>query len=158
MSGFRFRRGQVNLVPMPVGSDTVIAAGDMVWMETTGEIFPASDFTWDTNIATTQAAFANVFAGIARESSAAGDTDDVHVDVSPDSVYAYPCASATFKAGAAVGPAKQSGNAMENQKVVGAVGTSSCGRTVESKTAAVTEIRVSFASALHAHNTNAVVG
>lgn len=155
----RFRSGQMKLVPFRVASADVITAGDMVFVYSTlDQIKAAEDITWDTNIATTQAAFANVFAGIAYTSSAAGETDDVLVDVSSASVYEYPCASATFKTGAPIGPAKQSGNALESQKVVEATGTSCVGRTVEPKSSATTSIRVSFASAYHAHNTNAVVG
>lgn len=155
----RFRSGQMKLVPFQVASATVIEPGDMVFVYSTlDQVKAAGDFTWDTNIATTQAGFVNVFAGIAYTGSASGETDDVLVDVSSNSIYEYPCASATFKTGAPVGPAKQSGNLLEPQKVVEAVGTSSCGRTVEPKSSAATSIRVSFASAYSAHNTNAVVG
>lgn len=156
----RFRRGQMNLIPFPVDSSSVIAAGDLVFVySSTGQVKRAADITWNSDTATTQADFVNVFAGVAYEKSDSGDTNDILVDVSSDSVYAYPCDSATFKAGAPIGPAKASGNALESQKVVEAAAvTSACGRTVESKTSAVTEIRVSFASAYHAHNTNAVVG
>ena len=155
----RFRSGQMKLVLFRVASATVISQGDMVFVYSTlDQIKSAADFTWDTNIATTQAGFANVFAGIAYTGSASGETDDVLVDVSSASVYEFPCASATFKTGAPIGPAKQSGNYMENQKVVEATGTSSVGRTVEPKSSAATSIKVSFASAYAAHNTNAVVG
>lgn len=155
----RFRSGQMKLVPFRVASADVINAGDMVFVYSTlDQIQAAEDITWNSSLATTQADFANVFAGIAYTSSAAGETDDVLVDVSSASVYEYPCASATFKTGAPIGPAKQSGNALESQKVVEATGTSCVGRTVEPKSSATTSIRVSFASAYHAHNTNAVVG
>lgn len=156
---FRFRNGQMKLVPFRVASASVIRPGDMVFVYSTlDQVKAAADITWNSTLATTQADFANVFAGIAHTGSASGDTDDILVDVSSSSVYEYPCASATFKTGAPIGPAKQSGNALESQKVVEATGTSCVGRTVEPKSSAATSIKVSFASAYSAHNTNAVVG
>jgi hypothetical protein len=140
-----------------VDSGTVIAKGDMVWLDT-DDIKPASDFTWDTNIATTQASFAAKFVGIAVESSAAGETENVSVDVSAKSVWEMDCASANFVAGGPVGPAKQSGNLLENQKVVTAVAASSIG-FVNTTGTSLTRVEVQFQSAYAASsNVNANVG
>lgn len=81
----RYRHGDVQLRRLRVDSATVIEAGDLVWLDS-DDVKPASDFTWDTNLATTQAAFAAAFVGVAHTPSAAGETDDVAVDVSPHSV------------------------------------------------------------------------
>ena len=89
----RFRSGQVELRRVRVDSGTVIEAGDLVYLDT-DDVKPASDFPWDTNLATTQAAFAAVFLGVAHTASADGETDDVSVDVSPHSVYEFDVASA----------------------------------------------------------------
>ena len=158
---FYFRTGQKNLQKMPVASATVISKNDMLWYDTTNDVVkPASDFAWTTDLATTQGNFAAVFVGVAEESSASGDTDDISVDTSSASVYAMPCASATFNLNDTVGPAKQSGNALENQKVVAAVAAASIGRVDRKTDGAETSVRVSFAPAFStaSSNVNANIG
>lgn len=135
-----------------VASATVIAKGDMVW-NSSGEVKPASDFTWNTNIATTQADFAALFLGVAMEASAAGSTTPITVDVGSISVWEMDCASATFVAGGPVGPAKASGNALENQKLVTAVAASSIGRVHQAGTS-VTRVQASFAGAYSTDGAN----
>lgn len=153
------RSGQQTLRSYPVASATVIAIGDMVWSNS-GEVKPAADYTWDTNLATTQGTFAAAFVGIARTPSAAGETTNVQVDVSPDAIYECDQASATIDIGTPVGPAKASGNALENQKIVAATATSCIGRAASDHQSAATRIRVNFASAFHtaSANVNANVG
>lgn len=153
------RNGQKTLRSYPVASATVISIGDMLWSNS-GEVKPAADFTWDTNIATTQASFAALFVGIAVTPSASGETTNVQVDVSPEAVYECDQASATIDIGTPVGPAKASGNALENQKVVAATGTSCIGRAASDHQSATTRVRVTYASAFHtaSSNVNANVG
>jgi hypothetical protein len=99
-----------------VDSATVIEVGDMLWLDT-DDVKPASDFTWDTSIAVTQRAFAPKFVGIAQDRSRAGDTEDVQVNMA--GIHEMTCASATFELEDYLAPAKASGNALEDQKVVG---------------------------------------
>lgn len=156
-----FRSGQSKLIKSPVASASVIGRNDMVSMDaSTDEIVAAGDFLWDTDLATTQATFADIFLGIARESSANLETDTVDVDVSADAVYEFTVASATYTIGQSLGPDKASGNALLDQTLEGAVAASAIARSVESKTAAVTVLRVTFASAhyLSGANVNAQVG
>ena len=98
--------------------------------------------------------------GIARTASAAGETTNVQVDVSPEAVYEMDQASATIDIGTPVGPAKASGNALENQKVVASTGTSCIGRAAADYQSATTRVRVTLASAYHtaSSNVNANVG
>jgi hypothetical protein len=125
----------------------------------TNEVLPVSGYTWTTNLATTQAAAANVFVGVCRTKKAAGVAGPISVDVSSDSIYECSCASADFLHGATLGPAKQSGNALENQKVVGAVAASSIAKAAEAR-AGTTKIRCNFMSAYKSGsgNLNAEVG
>lgn len=140
-----------------VDSGTVISRGDMVWLDT-DDVKPASDFTWDTNIATTQANFAAKFLGVAMESSASGETTPISVDVSSQSVWEFDCASANFVAGGPVGPAKASGNALEDQKLVTAVAASSIG-FVHATGTSLTRVMATMQSAYAASsNVNANVG
>lgn len=151
--------GQAQLRSYPVLSATVITKGDMLFLDS-GTVKPAASFTWDTNIATTQAGFAAVFVGIAYTASASGETDPVQVDVSAESVWEFDMASATLVVGTPMGPAKASGNALENQKVVAAVAASSVFRASENYASATTRGKVTLASAYHtgSGNVNANVG
>jgi len=91
-----FRHGQQRLIKQRVDSATVISQGDALFLDT-NDVKPAADFTWTSNLATTQSNFASVFIGIAVEKSASGQTDDISVDVSPDSVWEFVCASTTWE-------------------------------------------------------------
>ena len=84
----RFRSGQVELRKLRVDSGTVLEAGDLVYLDT-DDVKPASTFAFTTNIATTRANFAAVFLGVCHQPSASGDTADVSIDVSPQSVYEF---------------------------------------------------------------------
>ncbi len=155
----RFRSGQVQLHKLRVDSATVIEAGDLLFLDT-DDVKPASDFTWDTDLATTQAAFAASFVGVAHQQSASGDTDDVSVDLSPNSVYEFDVAAGTYEVGDALGPDELSSALMDQQ--LEAVGSDALGiaRAAEYKAATATSLRVTFASAFHtgSANANAAIG
>lgn len=143
-----------------VASATVIVKGDMLYWDSSNHVVkPAADFTWDTDLATTQAAFAVVFVGIANESSASGETDPISVDISSEAIYEFDCASTTFYPGGGVGPAKDTGNALLSQKVASAVAAASVGMaSVEAPYGAATRVRCRFSSAHLPLNVNANVG
>lgn len=159
---WRFRHGQMELIKFPVESGTVIERGDMLFFGGSDEaVHPASEKEWDTNLATTQAAFANVFAGIAYEASPNGETEDISVDTSPDSVYEFDVASATYLVGDDLGPDQDSTTVLMDQQLEGAAATSDAvARAYEKKASASTTLKVKFASAYNvaANNVNAVVG
>lgn len=99
----RFRRtGETN--KYKVLSATVIEQGDMVWYDDANGIKPASDFTWTTDLPTTQAAFKAKFVGIAAGSSPAGAEVDLAVGSGGD-VYEMDATSDTYLSGVPVGPA-----------------------------------------------------
>lgn len=154
----RFRSGQVQLHKIRVDSGTIIDAGDLVFLDT-NDVKPASDFDWDTDLATTQGLFAAVFLGVAHQQSADGDTADVSVDLSPLSVYEFDVNSATYEIGATLGPDESSSTLMD-QQLEAATGIASIARAAEYKASASTKLRVTFASAYHAGsaNVNAHVG
>lgn len=146
MGTHRFRHGQMKLNKYPVASATVIERNDMLFFEaSTLDVSPASSKEWDTNIATTQAAFADVFAGIAYEGSANLETADISVDNSPDAVYEFAVASATYNMSQFLGPDESSTTLMD-QQLEAAVTTSAVARPTEKATSAVTSLHVSFAS------------
>jgi len=93
----RYRRGPRQLVEIPVASATVIEKGDIVLVASGLATTPSLVYVEDTyagNKATLQAAAALLVAGIAETPSAAGDTDDVLVDVSLEAIYELQQASA----------------------------------------------------------------
>lgn len=151
----RFRSGRVHLARVRVDSATVIEKGDLVYLDT-DDVKPASSFTWDTDLATTQAAFAAAFLGVAHEQSASGDTDPISVDLSPDAVYEFDVASATYEVGDMLGPDKDGGNnkLMDQQLEAVASGGLGIARAAEYKAAAATALRVTLASAYYTGSAN----
>lgn len=158
MNKLRFRSGQVHLRKVRVDSATVIEAGDLVWLDT-DDAKPASQFTWTTNLATTQGNFAAKFLGVAHQPSAAGETSPISVDVSPDSVYEFDVACASYELGTPLGPDESSSTLM-NQKLETAVATSAIARSAEFTASSVGTLRVTLASAFHTStaNVNASIG
>jgi hypothetical protein len=156
-----FRHGQRKLVRGRVDSATVIEIGDMVWLDT-DDVKPASDFTWNSNLATTQGDFAAKFLGIASEKSANGDTDPISVDVSEHAIYEFTVASATYEIGDDLGPdddTTPSPDELMDQQLVGtSAATSAIARSHEYKASASTKLLVSFYSAYYGSNINANVG
>ena len=148
----RFRSGQVQLHKLRVDSDTVIEAGDLVFLDT-DDVKPAADFPWDTDLETTQGAFAAVFLGVAHEQSADGDTDDLSIDTSPQAIYEFDVDSATYEVGDSLGPDEDSSSLM-SQQLEAAAGSASIARAAEYKASASTTLRVTFASAFHAGSAN----
>jgi len=82
---------------------------------------PASAFTWDTDLATTQAAFVTAFLGISESRSRASTTDtrDLRIAVNTDGVYEADCTSGNYTVGQFIGLAKASGNALLASQLVG---------------------------------------
>jgi hypothetical protein len=111
---YRHRRESAAVRHFAVESASVINIGDLVWLDT-DDVKPASATAWNTNLATTQRDFIAKFIGMSNDRSRAGDTEMVGVHKS--GVKEFECAAATFEIGDLVGPAKQSGNLLENQKV-----------------------------------------
>lgn len=147
-----FRSGQVQLHKLRVDSGTVIEVGDLVFLDT-DDVKPASDFTWDTDLATTQAQFAEVFLGVAHQQSADGDTDDISVDLSPNSIYEFDADSAIYEVGDTLGPDEGSSNLMDHQ-LEAADAAASIARAAEHKASASAKLKVTFASAYHAGSSN----
>ena len=155
----RYLRGNRKITKWAVDSATVIEVGDLVYLAT-DDVRPASDLTWDTNGDTTRATFANTFVGVAVDQSKDGDTDEIGVDISPDSIYQMDCDAATFENGDTIGP-NDSASLLEDQKVVAeTTAASACGFVQKRYSANTTIVECSFASAFHpgSSNANAQIG
>lgn len=135
-----------------VDSATVIEIGDNVWQDT-NDVKPASDFTWNASLAQTQADFKAKYIGMSADRSRAGDTNDVGVD--KNGIKKFTCASASFEIGDLVGPAKASGNALENQKVVAVASEDyAIGRVAKRYAAVTTEVEVDIRTFLDDFSNN----
>lgn len=145
MNKLRFRSGQVQLVKCRVDANTIIEAGDMVWLDG-DDVKPASAFPWG-GLLDSQQGFATKFLGIAHQQSQDGDTTPISVDLSPLSVYEMDTPATTYEVGDMLGADEQSHTLM-NQKIE-KVGYKSAAiaRAVEFKSTASSTLRVSFASA-----------
>lgn len=149
--GSRYFRGEPRIVIAPVLTPQVVDVGDIVGLSS-GNVVRASDTTWNTNIATTQAAFAPTFLGVSAQRKDAniarihGNSTDNVIRVDTSGIFEFDCASATFAVGDFVGPAKQTGDFMENQKVA-AVATESLaiGRVAKAG-ASITKVLVELLS------------
>lgn len=149
----RYLYGDTRPALATVANAQVVAVGDIAAL-VSNTLVRAEDFAWDTDLATTQAAFRLKFLGVAAQKKRSTDTtvkgnsvaNQIRVDT--DGVFEYDCASATFEVGDLVGPAKQSGNALESQKVVGvATDSLAIGHVVERGTS-ITKVKVKLWSYL----------
>jgi hypothetical protein len=158
-SRLRFRSGPVQLHAVRVEAETVIAPGDLVYLDS-GRVKPASEFAWDTDLATTQAAFADVFLGVSHGASAAGETDDVSVDLGPDGVYEFDVAAAEYEIGDLLGP-DETDEALSSVRLAGvAAAGRAIARAAEYRAAESDVLRARFASAFHpgASHASGVIG
>ena len=145
----RYRYGDTNPVAVPLDVGTAFNIGDMMFTDSADsyKAKPAGSYVWDTDLATTQTSFALVFLGVSSQyydgTTLAIGIKDSLVRVNTEGVYDFDCASSTFVAGELVGPAKQSGDLLEPQKVVSvATEALAIGRVVKAETSAVTTVRV----------------
>jgi hypothetical protein len=131
-----------------------IAKGDPLFFTTTSDVSklaPASAFIWDTDLATTQAAFIAKFAGISDSRSRLGTTDPRDLRVSfncdPTAVFEFELASAAnLEIGDYIGIAG-SGSALINKVAPVATRSLAIGQVVEDLTSG-TKIRAILVNAL----------
>ncbi len=155
----RFRSGQVELHKLRVDSNTVLAAGDLVFLDS-DDVKPASDFPFTTDLATTRGNFAAVFLGVCHQASAAGATADVSIDLSPLSVYEFDVATDTFEVGDKLACDGNSDGLANQQLAKVSSPAVAIARAAEFKAVAANLLRVQFASAFHpaSANVNAAIG
>jgi hypothetical protein len=149
----RYFRGDTRPVEVPVATAAECEVGDIVGLAS-DTLIRAEDQAWDTNLATTQTAFALLFLGVAAQrkvddvARVPGNGEDNIIRVDSDGIFEFDCASASFAFGDYVGPAKQSGDLLESQKVVEVASEAlAIGRVVESATS-VTRVKVKLLSKL----------
>ena len=142
----RFIRHDDGIMFCRVDSATVIEIGDAVWLDT-NDVKPASDFTWDTNLSTTQTNFQPTFVGIARSASPAGSTDLVRVQCEGHFKMASP--SATYEEGELIGLDENS-SSLHNQTVEAVASAAlAIGTVVKAVGSASTEVEIRIHSEVY---------
>lgn len=130
---------------------TTVSAG-IIYVDSygTGRVPPTA--VAHTALEATQYLFANSFVGVSMQRKTAAvarvdaNSEDNLISIATDGVWEFDCASATFSVADLVGCAKQSGNALESQKVVAVVDESlAIGRVAEAGTS-VTRVKVKLLS------------
>jgi hypothetical protein len=112
----RWRYGDTNPVVAAVDSATVIEIGDLL-MQDTDDAKPASMLANQGNKAANQAAFANVFLGVAMQRSRSGETAPIRVATT--GVFEFDCPSVAVELGDLMGVnANAAVNGLVNQQVV----------------------------------------
>lgn len=155
MSAPQFLYGDAALVSATIATAKATASGDLVGMSA-GTLVRAEDTTWDTDLATTQTAFAALFLGASAQTKTSttvarvfGNSQDNVIEVATGGVWEYDCASATFEIGDFVGPAKDTGNALLSNKVVKVTTEAKAiGRVVERGTS-ITRVKFKLLSVLN---------
>ena len=150
---FRYQWGDTKPRVENVATAQAVEIGDLTQL-TSGAITRASDETWDTDLATTQANFITNFFGVSMQRKVANEASahavpDNRIRVATAAVFELDCdASDTYNVGDLVGPAKQTGNLLENQKVASVAGvTMAIGRVAEKKTSTtLTTVKVEIMS------------
>lgn len=110
---------------------------------TAGTPYPASEQPWNTDLATTQADFNAKFLGVAQSQV---NANNPLPRLNTAGVHEFDCAAATFNVGDLVGPAKQSGNLLEDQKVAGCVSGKEIGRVAVAYLSNTTKVLVRVTS------------
>lgn len=114
----RHRQAEAHPIKAEFPTGIAVAQGDLIFNDGTNGAKPASSLTWDTSLAVTQEAFHDAFLGVSCVTRLSTDAAGAGL-VATEGIYEFDCAAlgAQLEIGALFGPAKQSGNALENQKV-----------------------------------------
>lgn len=145
--------GDTNPYSLPVGSSQVVSVGDLIVEDGSGNAIRASDVTWNTSLAQTQADMVAKYVGVAAQAKRSTDAkpygnSSAVLRVDTTGVFIFDCASATFKVGDRVGAAKDTGNALLNQTVVAVSDDAhAIGHVVEAGTS-ITRVKVRLLSFL----------
>lgn len=154
MAAPQYIEGDARSREATIATSKTVKIGDLVGMSS-GTLVRAEDQAWDTNLATTQSNFRALFLGVSSQQKASttnprifGNSTDNVCRVTVGGIYEFDCASATFEVGDFVGPAKQSGNALESQKVVAVSAEANAIGRVAKRGTSITRVRVELLSTL----------
>ena len=151
-NNYRHVRGEHNPTPFLTKTGLAYEIGDLMYLDPADgdTVKPAANIAWDTSLAVTQETFQDTFFGVCNQAALAAQTARKLV-ASTTGVHRYPCAAlgAALEAGTLFGVAKQTGDFLENQKVV-AVATAdlAIGRLAENAPAGATSVLIEIVSSV----------
>ena len=155
-STMRWRYGDTSPVMMPVDSATVLEIGDLVFYDT-DDAKPASAMPDQGTEGANQQLFHDVFAGVAMQASAAGDSDPIRVATA--GVFEFDCVSATLEVGDLMGGDENAGGtALLNQTVAKVTNANAAvGRCAKRLNPAGTRVLVDIVSSVMRGGTQAIL-
>jgi len=155
-STMRWRYGDTSPVMMPVDSATVLEIGDLVFYDT-DDAKPASVMPDQGTEGANQQLFHDVFAGVAMQASAAGDSDPIRVATA--GVFEFDCVSATLEVGDLMGGDENAGGtALLNQTVAKVTNANAAvGRCAKRLNPAGTRVLVDIVSSVMRGGTQAIL-
>lgn len=141
----RWRYGDTNPVMLPVGTDTEIEIGDLVYLDS-GSAKPASDMADQGSSTLTTQEFQDYFVGIAMQASSVGDVASIRIATS--GVFEFECDSATHELGQTMTVAiNLAGDQLFDQKVLSTASLpAAIGRCARQVTTASTRVLVDVVS------------
>lgn len=146
-NGTEWIGGNVETVLSPVDSATVIAVGDLVYLDT-DDAKPASSLADTGTEAGNQEGFHDLFLGRALQASANGETTPILV--ATKGRFTYTCPSATFEVGSLIGMSENAGGtALLPQQVEGvATANLAIGRCAKRVNPAGTSVEIEIVSTI----------
>jgi hypothetical protein len=152
----RWRYGDTSPVMLAVDSATVIEIGDLLWLDV-DDAKPASAQVDQGSESANQQLFHDVFAGVAMQASAAGETQPVRVATT--GVFEFDCLSAALEVGDLMSSDEDGGGtALLNQTVVKVSNANAAiGRCAKRVNPAGTRVLVDIVSSVAKGGTQAVL-
>lgn len=148
----KFIRGNLQTVKVTYPASTAFAQGDLVaFAGPTNDLTKASQETWSSSLAGTQTNFHDKFLGVCLTTRLAGQADAAEGLVAVSGIFECSIDSIgqQVEVGEFIGPAKASGNALENQEVdTCATAALAIGRCAETAPAGSTTVLVNIQSTL----------
>ena len=133
----RYSFNTTNPVMAEVATASAISTGDLV-AQVSGEAISAADFTWTTDLATTQTNFASAFLGLSGQTKLAtvakiyGNSEDNKIRIDCSGVYEGDYTGTALVIGDYVGPSSAASKLLPQSLVKVASAALAIGRVVES--------------------------
>jgi hypothetical protein len=152
----RWRYGDTSPVMLAVDAATVIEIGDLLWLDI-DDAKPASAQSDQGSEGANQQLFHDVFAGVAMQASAAGETQPIRVATT--GVFEFDCLSAALEVGDLMSSDENGGGtALLNQTVVKVTNANAAvGRCAKRVNPAGTRVLVDIVSSIAKGGTQAVL-
>ena len=133
----RYSFNTTNPVMAEVATATAISTGDLV-AQVSGEVVSAADFTWTTDLATTQTNFATAFLGLSGQTKLEdvakiyGNSEDNKIRIDCSGIYEGDYTGVALVIGDYVGPSSAASKLLPQSLVKVASAALAIGRVVES--------------------------